>query len=150
MLIRLICLFMARVLEDARDCPSDPRGSRAWDLDSLSVPVDEEAAGTVEGRLLTRRHVVRERNRALRQRKLDDVRRGGRPVECEVCGFDFEQTYGERGSGFIECHHTLPLYVTGPRKTRPEDLALLCSNCHRMIHVRPPWLSLAELRALIR
>jgi 5-methylcytosine-specific restriction enzyme A len=25
------------------------------------------------------------------------------------------------------------------------DLALLCSNCHRMIHAKPPWPTPAEL-----
>jgi 5-methylcytosine-specific restriction protein A len=27
---------------------------------------------------------------------------------------------------------------------------LLCSNCHRMIHTKPPWPTPAELRELIR
>jgi putative restriction endonuclease len=30
--------------------------------------------------------------------------------------------------------------------TRLEDLALLCANCHRMIHRASPWLSVEELR----
>ena len=33
--------------------------------------------------------------------------------------------------------------------TRLEDLCLLCSNCHRMIHRKTPWLSLKELKKLI-
>jgi predicted HNH restriction endonuclease len=31
-----------------------------------------------------------------------------------VCGFDFAQTYGDRGKGFIECHHIVPLHVAAP------------------------------------
>jgi 5-methylcytosine-specific restriction protein A len=69
----------------------------------------------------------------------------------EACGFDFAATCGQgRGREFIDCHHTTPLYVIGKTDTRIEDLALLCSNCRRMIHVRPPWLTVAELRDLIR
>jgi hypothetical protein len=30
------------------------------------------------------------------------------------------------------------------------DLALLCSNCHRMIHANPPWPTPAELGEIIR
>jgi putative restriction endonuclease len=31
----------------------------------------------------------------------------------------------------------------------PERRALLCSNCHRMIHRKPPWPTPAQLRAII-
>jgi len=57
---------------------------------------------------------------------------------CEICGFDFEKIYGERGKGFIEVHHIKPLYenqeeiVINPK----EDLICVCSNCHRMFHRR--------------
>ncbi len=104
----------------------------------------------IEGRYLLRWHAYRERNPKLRQRKIDSVRAQGRPLCCESCDFDFSQFYGERGHGYIECHHVEPLHVggEGPRSIR--DLALLCSNCHRMIHARPPWPSPAELRELIR
>jgi 5-methylcytosine-specific restriction protein A len=34
--------------------------------------------------------------------------------------------------------------------TKLSDLALLCANCHRMIHARRPWLSMDELRAYLR
>ena len=33
-------------------------------------------------------------------------------------------------------------------KTRLSDLALVCANCHRMIHARRPWLSIEGLRDL--
>ncbi|WP_421989133.1 HNH endonuclease [Roseococcus sp.] len=41
--------------------------------------------------------------------------------------------YGERGRGFIECHHTRPLHTLRPGdKTKIADLVLVCSNCHWM------------------
>ena len=38
------------------------------------------------------------------------------------------------GKGFAECHHVVPLADLGRQKrTRLEDLAIVCANCHRMI-----------------
>jgi len=102
-----------------------------------------------EGGLLERRHLARERNQKLRRRKIAAVRRTAGRVACEVCGFDFQHTYGERGTDFIECHHRLPLHVSGTTKTSLADLALLCSNCHRMIHRSKPWLTIEQLTALV-
>lgn len=102
-----------------------------------------------EGRLLLRRHITRERNRSLRQKKIDAMLRQGKPLACEVCDFDFERTYGDRGAGYIECHHVVPLHVAGESATKLSDLALICSNCHRMIHRRAPWPTPRELRVLM-
>jgi 5-methylcytosine-specific restriction endonuclease McrA len=53
---------------------------------------------------------------------------------CQVCGLNFEQTYGDIGKDFIEVHHLYPV-SQGERKVNPiEDLIPLCSNCHSMIH----------------
>lgn len=118
------------------------------------VAVEDEEEGQTEApevRLLTRLHRYRERNRELvRERKAAALRREG-CLRCEACGFDFEARYGERGRGFIECHHTRPVHTLreGDR-TRLEDLALVCANCHRMIHASRPWLSIEELRNLLR
>ena len=62
-------------------------------------------------------------------------------LACELCGFDFTVAYGDRGEGYIECHHIVPLHASGPTKTRPEDLILICANCHRIIHRRNPFLT---------
>ena len=119
------------------------------EFESLIQPVTDEDAGADEGRLLVRKHVAYERDRTLRQRKLEQAISSGRPIACEVCGFDFTETYGDRGKGYIECHHILPLHVSGPGRRRISDLALLCANCHRMIH-RAPWLTPPELQSIIR
>jgi 5-methylcytosine-specific restriction protein A len=112
----------------------------AEELDEIEAP---------EGKLLVREHLTRERSRKLRQKKIDLVRAKGGHVACVVCGFDFEQTYGAHGEGYIECHHVIPLHASGETKTRLDDLALICANCHRMIHRRAPWLSPSELADLI-
>lgn len=57
---------------------------------------------------------------------------------CEACGFDFEKTYGELGKKFIEAHHLIPFADLDEDMSRTLDLkkdfAVLCSNCHSMIH----------------
>ena len=100
-----------------------------------------------EGRLLARLHWVRERKASIVQLKKRQAMKSGGRLACEVCDMDFESEYGARGSGFIEAHHTTPLSeLTASRKTRAQDLALLCSNCHRMIHRSHPWMTVDELR----
>ena len=63
-----------------------------------------------EGRLLTRLHVRRERSRNLVEAKKRQVLSDRRRLECEACGFDFEERYGARGRGFIEVHHLRPVH----------------------------------------
>jgi 5-methylcytosine-specific restriction protein A len=103
-----------------------------------------------EGRILTRIHRSRERNQKLvAKRKAQRREECDGALKCEACDFDFVVKYGNRGDGFAECHHKIPLAESGATKTRLDDLAILCANCHRMIHVRKPMLSVEELRSLI-
>ena len=110
---------------------------------------DDLISEAPEGALLTRLHRTRERSAKLARSKRSRVLRDRGRLACEGCGFDFARTYGERGDGFIECHHMKPVSTLRPNeRIRLEDLALVCSNCHRMIHVRSPWLTMDELRGL--
>jgi 5-methylcytosine-specific restriction protein A len=113
-----------------------------------AVP-DLDGEGADEGGLLERWHLAYERDRGLRERKIRSVLNVGDRIECEVCSFNFENTYGERGHQYIEVHHRTPLHASGPTRTNLADLALLCSNCHRMIHRQQPWLTVAELRVRV-
>jgi 5-methylcytosine-specific restriction enzyme A len=112
--------------------------------------VGYEGESVMEGRYLLRWHAYRERNPVLRRKKINSVTSVGGSLACEVCEFDFSEFYGERGNGYIECHHVEPLHVGGERARSIRDLALLCSNCHRMIHAKPPWPTPAELREVVR
>ncbi|MER7511494.1 HNH endonuclease [Streptomyces lavendulae] len=118
-------------------------------------PDEADADGTTaaEGRLLARWAISRERNPALRKRKIAQVRKLGLPLHCEVCAFDFGSVYGTLGLGYIEVHHTLPLHISGPRETKLSDLALLCANCHRMCHRGhhgTSWRTPSELRTQMK
>lgn len=112
------------------------------DLDTVDTPAGE-------GGVALRAHLRRERDPKLRRRKLEDAKRRGLPIACEVCTFDFGRVYGSHGADYIECHHRTPLHVTGDTQTRLADLALLCSNCHRMIHHTKQWLTVEKLKELV-
>lgn len=59
-------------------------------------------------------------------------------LKCECCGLNFEERYGKLGKGFIEVHHLIPLSSLKLGECKEydphKDFAVLCSNCHRMIH----------------
>ncbi len=73
--------------------------------------------------------------------------------KCQVCGFDFAETYGPDYEGLIEVHHVIPIssiqteYTVDPVK----DLIPLCSNCHTAIHklIDNRCLTIEELRKRI-
>jgi 5-methylcytosine-specific restriction protein A len=118
---------------------------------SFGTYEDIDIAEAEEGRVLTRVHLIRERNRDLvKKKKFDVVKRLG-TLCCEVCCFDFQKKYGERGSGFAEVHHIKPLHtLQSGSKTTLDDLSILCANCHRMIHAKSPWLEIDELKKLLQ
>jgi 5-methylcytosine-specific restriction protein A len=73
-------------------------------------------------------------------------------ARCIVCGFDFEENYGEIGKDFIHVHHLKPLGEVGAEyKIDPiNDLCPVCPNCHAMLHRRMPPFSISELRAKLK
>jgi predicted HNH restriction endonuclease len=92
----------------------------------------------------------RRREKALREAKIAAALAesfDGRLL-CEVprCGFDFVSKYGEEGRGYIQVHHLKPIGErNGAEKTTLDDLALVCPNCHAMIHVGGRSRSLDEI-----
>ncbi len=68
-------------------------------------------------------------------------------LNCVVCGFNFEERYGEVGKGFIHVHHLRPLSeLGGEYQLSPiKDLRPVCPNCHAMLHKRKPAYSIEEL-----
>jgi 5-methylcytosine-specific restriction enzyme A len=142
--------FLDRPDEMHAEAAAIRAGIASGELEELpgTADIDEEEAAA-EGRVLVLRHLRRERDRKLRAKKIDKVIAELGCLECEVCGFDFEHTYGERGARFAEVRHVTPLHVTGQTETRLADLAVLCANCHRMIHRGERWLTPAELRDVV-
>ncbi len=106
---------------------------------------------TTEGRKRLVQHLIRERNRALIERKKHAVLESTGCLACEVCGFDFRECYGSLGDGFCEVHHRLALSDTSAEvQTTLDDLAVVCANCHRMIHRGGEARELSVVRATVR
>jgi hypothetical protein len=81
----------------------------------------------------------RRREAKLRREKIQEaLRNNGGKLICEVqnCGFDFAKQYGALGKGYAQVHHLLPLSKSPKdgRETKLKDLAVVCANCHIMIH----------------
>ena len=115
---------------------------------------DDQDDEFFEGRLLARLHKRRERRPdKVAQKKRAVLQRDG-ALKCEACSFDFEAVYGPLGAGFAECHHRTPLADLAPgQPLRLSDLAILCANCHRIIHRsgrRGAMLSVGGLADLLR
>lgn len=153
----------ARFLEEYRQQPGVEvlLDLREYDSELLTPPaplytvntastdafLDDDAMSVWEGHPTVREHRRRERNAAIVRAKREQVRLSTGKLECEVCGFDFSTIYG---IDFCEVHHLRPLAESnGPVETKLDDLAVVCSNCHRVIHRRNPFFSISELRAVI-
>lgn len=119
------------------------------DLLAEDLPVTQ--GGFTEGRLVERRHLARERNLVLINHAKKRALEASGHLCCACCGFDFKRAYGEVGEGFIEAHHIKPLstLTSDTTVTTVEDIVLVCSNCHRMLHRRRPWLGIDQLRTLL-
>jgi len=73
---------------------------------------------------------LRKRNPLLRKQAI--ARLGYR---CQICGFSFEEFHGELGKDYIEVHHLRPLSDRESEAiTGIEDVAVVCANCHRVLH----------------
>ncbi|MBS1596007.1 MAG: HNH endonuclease [Bacteroidetes bacterium] len=72
-------------------------------------------------------------------------------LNCSVCEFNFEKTYGKVGADFIHVHHLNQIsdvgqsYIIDPIK----DLCTVCPNCHAMIHKRKIPYSIEEMKNLL-
>lgn len=136
---RLVSLI-ARTGEIFARQPLDPEDEENLDL------LNQKSYKEGKRRFVLHRSLERSRQLVKDAKAYHSKKHGGR-MECEVCTVDFEREYGERGKGFIEAHHRIPI-ARARKNSKPkvEDLAMVCGNCHRMLH-RPPWVSVEQLRS---
>lgn len=102
----------------------------------FSESEEPEDAGILgkEGRKYLVSHLKRERDPKLVAAKKASVLKATGRLACEACGFGFPEKYGALGEGFCEVHHRITLSSRESTTTTLGDLAIVCSNCHRMIH----------------
>lgn len=102
------------------------------DTDASLPEPDADVAPEPEDYTRWRNHKRLDRNPSL-ARKVKAVH----GYTCEVCGLDMEALYGAPGKDFIESHHLVPVQELAGRvlmRDPKTDFAVLCPNCHRMIH----------------
>jgi predicted HNH restriction endonuclease len=107
---------------------------------SNTLNIDKDKVGSnnfyptyPEGAIKEITQEIRYRNPKIKSGRIEYVGH----CSCEICDFDFEEKYGDLGKGFIECHHLIPLSDrkgNESTETSIDDVVLVCSNCHRVIH----------------
>ncbi len=122
-------------------------------LIGIQIQIETENIEFLEGGKREGWHKYRERNpKVISIAKQNFKAKNAGRLFCEACGFDFEKNYGVLGIDFIESHHMRPLSIRKKGElTNPNDIAMLCSNCHRMVHKKRPWIEKKEdLKFLIK
>ena len=113
--------------------------------------VDYESMSVKEGSRQWVQHFSRERRPEIVNAKKNQVLKATGCLKCEICAFDFKERYGAIGEGFCEVHHKVPLSsLNEETETKLQDLAIVCSNCHRMIHRTKPMSGVNEFKKTIR
>ncbi len=80
-------------------------------------------------------HKSIERDRTLRNHKVSLFLEENEKLFCELCHFNFLETYPFLNTDIIEVHHIVPLSTLSKgTKINVHDLVLLCSNCHFAVH----------------
>lgn len=136
----------ARISDDEENSEDDELDDAPEsDYEPLSGEVDEDedyGEGAVCSVLVNRY----ERSAAARRACIQE-----HGSTCCVCGFDFEEAYGELGAGFIEVHHIVPLAEVGEgyHVDPINDLRPICPNCHAMIHHQDPPVTIEDLRDIV-
>jgi len=107
-------------------------------------------ASAYEGGMRFYQHMIRERQRGIKEAKRNQFIKEHGKLYCEACGLDTKKIYPDGYDDLYEVHHRIPLSeVIGVVETRLDDLAILCPTCHRAIHRKKPVISVEKLRNII-
>lgn len=136
-LTRMLLLY--KTLAEARGQVQDDESP----ADPLNPPLTETESKR------SRWHQRAERSRGLvkRAKQIHGTR-------CQVaaCGKELIEIYGDLAEGYIEAHHLTPFSQLKGRPTELDpnaDFAVVCPDCHRMIHRRGEPYTLEEISARI-
>jgi 5-methylcytosine-specific restriction protein A len=80
---------------------------------------------------------IRIHKRIERNQRLAKKVKAKKGLVCEACGFSYGLAYKNLDTDYIEAHHLVAFAeLTGSKvPLDPEkDFAVLCADCHRMIH----------------
>lgn len=110
----------------------------------LPTAVAEPAA--IEGLRTETKTYVRGRSRQLRELALKKA-----AGICCVCNVDYKQLLKGKGVRVLQVHHRKQLAASNaPRVTHLSELAVVCANCHLLLHMNPQHaLGVGELRTML-
>lgn len=139
-LVRALDVFFEKALKE---------DTSANDLARDSEQSQDDDFGFMEGARTIRAQVISyERNPEARSAC---IKHHG--VRCAVCGFDFEEVYGEIGKEKIIVHHLKQLSNqrgVSSLMSPIDDMRPVCANCHLIIHSNPLTpLTIEEVKLLI-
>jgi 5-methylcytosine-specific restriction protein A len=137
-----------RIAQQIRQIADDPLLPN--ELYLIQEKDNGETISVSEGAVIYKLHRFRERDSRIIdiKKKIEFEKYGA--LLCEACTFDFHETYGELGFKFIECHHKIPIAeFNAQTRTTLNDLSLVCSNCHRMLHRKIDTMSVEQLKHLL-
>lgn len=145
---RLAIAYREKMVSSLRDDWGDDYWSYRPGDRRIRTPYHREIYG-YEGEEIYRIHRDFERDKDLRDKKIDAMLAEHGRLMCEVCEFDFEDAYGTLGKGVIEVHHIKPLSELGKStKIYLEDLMCMCANCHLVIHIGNEQENLRKLKMI--
>jgi 5-methylcytosine-specific restriction enzyme A len=116
-----------------------------------ALPGPDERPPGDEGKVERRRwrwHLLAEGRNSSLARRAKELKN----YTCDVCGIRYADELGELGKRCVDAHHLVPFEQLDERPTRldpREDFAVVCSNCHRMLHSERPPLTPETLAAIL-
>ena len=119
-----------------------------------SIEAEEEGEAHSPGASLVERRRYKMHRRIERNPRAAKEAKKHHGLRCQACTLQFDERYGDLGRGFIEAHHLRP--ISSLEEGSPtsydvaEDFAVLCSNCHRMIHKTTDPSDVLAFRKLLR
>ena len=143
------CIGILKVQESAFPMTIARRLEDAWAdfLGNKSKPLPVAEPSAIEGLLTETVRYVRGRSRQLR-----DLALGKSEGICCVCDVDYTRWLEGKGVRVLQVHHRKQLAATdAPRVTHLNDLAVVCANCHMLIHMNPKRaLSIEALKKMLK
>lgn len=120
-----------------------------WSFENDAAPRPAETPGEIRGQKFHEGAMMQvtvnayERNPTARRACIEHY-----GCSCQVCGFNFGETWGELGKDFIHVHHLKEISSIGEEyEVDPiNDLVPVCPNCHAMAHRSRPALTLEALK----
>ena len=93
---------------------------------------------------------ARHRATILRRAAIEHYKHNGR-IACHACSFESNKTYGLYGKGYLESHHIIPICAYDGEVELSLDNAIknvapLCANCHGVVHLQTPALSVISVK----